>query len=108
MGEIYAAAQLTIVAAAGDNSDYGLPGVRSSSRGIATSGEHVGLVHLLVYPGQSAAKQILYTKWIRRAWVMKPYPIQISAVCQRVSEKNFNSGRKLMRSKVFKIVLTFL
>jgi hypothetical protein len=70
MGEIYAAAQLTIVAAAGDHSEYGLPGVRPSSRGIATSGEHVGSVHLMVYPGRSAAKQVLYTTWIRRAWVI--------------------------------------
>jgi hypothetical protein len=68
MGDIYSSAQITIVAAAGSDSNYGLPGVRPESRGVAFSGEHIGLLHLLMYPGESAARDILYTEWIRRAW----------------------------------------
>jgi hypothetical protein len=68
MGEIYSAAQITIVAAAGKDSNHGLPGVRPASRGVAFSGEHIGPVHLMVYPGESVAREIFYTEWVRRAW----------------------------------------
>jgi hypothetical protein len=68
MGEIYAAAQVTIVAAASEDSDTGLPGVSPSLRGVRFTGEHIAPVHLMVYPGESPARDILYTRWVSRAW----------------------------------------
>jgi hypothetical protein len=68
MGEIYAAAQLTIVAATGPNSDYGLPGVQPFTRGVEFTGEHITPIHLFVYPGEAAAREIFSTPWVQRAW----------------------------------------
>jgi hypothetical protein len=68
MGEIYAAAQITIVAAAGRDSDHGLPGVRPHTRGVRLTGEHIAPIHLLIHPGETPAREILFTEWVRRAW----------------------------------------
>jgi hypothetical protein len=68
MGEIYAAAQITIVAAAGRDSDYGLPGVRLHTRGVGFTGEYIAPINLLIHPAETPARDILFTEWVRRAW----------------------------------------
>ncbi|CAG5181270.1 uncharacterized protein ALTATR162_LOCUS9678 [Alternaria atra] len=58
MGEIYAAAQVTIVAAAGSDPSYGLPGVSSQSRPVPKS-EKIG--DLLPEDDECAAKEVMHS-----------------------------------------------
>jgi len=69
MDLIYQNAELTIVAAAGDDPSYGLPGVCEQKRKsynlttCANIGKHF-LISTYAYPVHS----VLGTKWITRAW----------------------------------------
>jgi hypothetical protein len=66
MALIYEMAQLTIVAAAGADPSFGLPGVRATSRQIqpnVTIGNH-----LLVSTLPDAQSVIKQSKWITRSW----------------------------------------
>jgi hypothetical protein len=67
MSTIYGAAHLTIVAAAGDDSWAGLPGVRKGSRAVLQQTAVVG--SLLLASVQNSPSDIMEsTTWNRRAW----------------------------------------
>jgi hypothetical protein len=92
MDEIYAKAQLTIIAAAGNDPSYGLPGVGSRSR---SSERHVciGKTKLvqLMRPGSDFPK----SSWWKRAWTYQEGVLsqrklvftdhQVYYVCNRLS-----------------------
>jgi hypothetical protein len=67
MSQIYAAAQLTIIAAAGDDPSYGLPGVRPGSRQCTARFEAIGDIHVVVYPATVIA-DVMKSTWNSRAW----------------------------------------
>ena len=72
MGEIYANADLTIVAAMGDNPTYGLPGATRNSRSIRT--ERLGRQYLTVIPALDSEHQHLQVTnslWSLRAWTFQ-------------------------------------
>lgn len=70
MGSIYAAAQLTIVAAAGDDPTYGLPGAASAPRSRVRS-ESVGSIYLSLIPPLQGLAVIGQTKWATRGWTFQ-------------------------------------
>jgi hypothetical protein len=68
MGAIYSAAQITIVACAGDNPTYGLPGVDTETRTILDfQHEQVGHNWIVAQPS-SATLTIRWSMWASRAW----------------------------------------
>jgi hypothetical protein len=70
MGQIYASAQLTIVAAAGADPFYGLVGI-SRDREILPAQEPVGRSRLLsLYPPEAQA-YIANSPWFSRAWTLQ-------------------------------------
>jgi hypothetical protein len=70
MGQIYASAQLTIVAAAGTDPFYGLVGI-SRDREILPAQEPVGKSRLLrLYPPEAQA-YIANSSWFSRAWTLQ-------------------------------------
>jgi hypothetical protein len=69
MDQIYADAVVTVVAVAGENPEYGLPGVSHTQRckqPIAVMGKY----HLLSLP-QSPQQDILSSKWASRGWTFQ-------------------------------------
>jgi hypothetical protein len=72
MSEIYAAAQLTIVAAAGKDPSHGLPGVRSGSRKPCFRCETIDIVHLhLAACPPPGTTDIANSVWHSRAWTFQ-------------------------------------
>jgi hypothetical protein len=67
MDQIYRGAHLTIVAAAGENAYYGLPGVSTTPRAEVQLKAVVGdtLVASMLETGQGA---IDFSRWSSRAW----------------------------------------
>ena len=72
MGLIYSLAAFTIVAAAGDNANAGLPGVRAATRktdqGILRVGDKV---FLTVIDGEDYYGGVKDSTWMTRAWTMQ-------------------------------------
>jgi hypothetical protein len=66
MGAIYSSAQLTIIAAAGLNSSYGLPGI-SRARAVVDRHEPVAYGHLRSWP-REVESHIIRTRWASRGW----------------------------------------
>jgi hypothetical protein len=67
MGAIYSSAQLTIIAAAGEGPQHGLPGVSEARRTPMPYGEVVGSVALVV-TSLPAIQEVFESKWASRAW----------------------------------------
>lgn len=69
MGNIFSGAQVTLIAAAGEDPNYGLPGVRDRSGYCCDMGQSVtvGPVTLVTCPVPPAAA-IRTSKWATRAW----------------------------------------
>jgi hypothetical protein len=70
MSDIYAAAHLTIVAAAGQDPSYGLPGVRSRFKTHHYRCETIELVHLAACPPPKSI-DIANSLWHKRAWTFQ-------------------------------------
>jgi hypothetical protein len=66
MGAIYSSAQLTIIAAAGLNSSYGLPGI-SRARVVVERREPVAHGHLHSFPADIES-HVIRTRWASRGW----------------------------------------
>lgn len=69
MGNIYASADITIIAAAGKDPSFGLPGV-SLERTAPTNSVALGSIALIPYHGE-AIRQICDSVWASRAWVFQ-------------------------------------
>jgi len=69
MDEIYAGAEVTIVAAAGDGPEYGLPGVSKAHRGLQPSAI-VGNYHF-VSSLRPPRDVVMSSKWASRAWTFQ-------------------------------------
>jgi len=72
MGDIYAAAQLTIVAAAGYDPTYGLPGVLSRPR-LVPKAEKIGTIWLKPLPRLIQLAEVAESKWASRAWTFQEF-----------------------------------
>jgi hypothetical protein len=70
MGHIYASAHLTIIAAAGNDPTYGLPGVTKPRQVNETMTEQVGPV-TLVQLKTPAASDFQHSGWATRAWTFQ-------------------------------------
>ncbi|KAH7083422.1 heterokaryon incompatibility protein-domain-containing protein [Paraphoma chrysanthemicola] len=71
MGVIYSSAHLTIIAAAGEDPLYGLPGIRDCSR-MDTFSVRVRSVTLAVHPLRSQVNlDVLASSWASRAWTFQ-------------------------------------
>jgi hypothetical protein len=70
MADIYAAAQVTIIAAAGQDPNYGLPGVRRRSRNQMNF-ETVRGTHLCRFPLLSPTLGVNESNWASRAWTFQ-------------------------------------
>ncbi|KAF2439492.1 HET-domain-containing protein, partial [Karstenula rhodostoma CBS 690.94] len=70
MGQIYASAHLTIIAAAGTDPTHGLPGVNQPRKVTETATEQVGPV-TLVQLKTSAASDFQNSMWATRAWTFQ-------------------------------------
>ncbi|KAF4539137.1 uncharacterized protein LTHEOB_10529 [Lasiodiplodia theobromae] len=68
MNRIYQNADLTIVAAAGDNSDFGIPGVQDRSR-LGRECFRIGDIHLV--DAASLLRSLDRTTWGSRAWTFQ-------------------------------------
>lgn len=69
MNRIYQNADLTIVAAAGDNSDFGIPGVQGRSR-IPQTCFKIGDIQLVEWP-RHPRMLLSWTTWGSRAWTFQ-------------------------------------
>lgn len=67
MGAIYSAAQLTIVACAGHDPNYGLPGLDRGTRHFHMPYEQVGFTYVIALP-TPASLAIYNSVWASRAW----------------------------------------
>jgi hypothetical protein len=67
MGAIYSAAQLTIIACAGEDPNHGLSGVQAKTRSFNWCHEQVGQNHIVALP-MSATLAIYHSRWATRAW----------------------------------------
>jgi hypothetical protein len=67
MHEIYREADLTIVAAAGEGPDHGLPGISASRAKAPSVDVRIGS-HRIVSTGKSAEETLRRTVWASRAW----------------------------------------
>jgi hypothetical protein len=72
MDEIYAAAQVTLVAAAGSDPSYGLPGVSSQSRPVPKS-EKIGDLWLTLLPRPVQLAEVAESKWASWAWTFQEF-----------------------------------
>jgi hypothetical protein len=70
MGQIYASAHLTIIAASGTDPTYGLPGVTKPREVTEAMTEQVGPV-TLVQLKTPAARDLQHSKWATRAWTFQ-------------------------------------
>lgn len=72
MGLIYSLAAFTIVAAAGDNANAGLPGIRAGTRKTDQDTLRVGeKIFLTVIDGADYYGGVKESTWITRAWTMQ-------------------------------------
>lgn len=69
MDQIYASAEVTIVAAAGEGPDYGLPGVSKTPR--RTQPSAVVGKHYLVSSLRTPRDVVMSSKWASRAWTFQ-------------------------------------
>jgi hypothetical protein len=69
MGDIYAAAVLTVISAIGDDPTYGLPGVAGTERGEVV--EVDGEWEVQVIPPSRDLAQITHSRWATRAWTFQ-------------------------------------
>jgi hypothetical protein len=69
MDAIYASAQLTLVAAVGRDSSYGLPGV-SSARNFPVRQATVGSITLTFHP-PACGWSVAHSPWFSRAWTLQ-------------------------------------
>jgi hypothetical protein len=69
MGQIYAAAALTIIAAIGHDPSHGLPGISKSSRAVRSAVS--GSSHLTVIPAHMDFDQVLHSPWSKRGWTLQ-------------------------------------
>ncbi|KAH6876098.1 hypothetical protein BKA58DRAFT_381025 [Alternaria rosae] len=72
MGDIYAAAQVTLIAAAGSDPDFGLPGVSTSSRAIPQS-ERIGNALLMPVQRPTTLAEVARSQWASRAWTFQEF-----------------------------------
>jgi len=70
MGQIYASAQLTIVAAAGVDPSYGLVGM-SRDRTVSSAREPVGGSRLLCLSPNTTQEYLAHSPWFSRAWTLQ-------------------------------------
>jgi hypothetical protein len=70
MGHIYAAAQVTIVAAAGSDSEYGLPGAVPGSRQPLLQARF-GSISLTLLPPARGVHDVLDSRWASRGWTFQ-------------------------------------
>lgn len=68
MDYIYTQADLTIVAAAGDHSDYGLPGVSTQPRSLRQGLRIGNYVLMSCWRDTNLAHALKKSKWMERAW----------------------------------------
>jgi len=66
MGAIYSAAALTLIASAGNDPNYGLPGVTIERPSLGAF-EHVGATTLMLQPN-AGVDEIYHSSWTSRAW----------------------------------------
>ena len=69
MGDIYAAAHLTIVAAMGNNPSHGLSGVSTNSRSVRSEG--LDTLYVTVLPSSDDLTQITHSPWSTRGWTLQ-------------------------------------
>lgn len=67
MGRIYSSAQLTIIASAGEDPFYGLPGLTNNATTIPFQSEIINGLTLIVRP-LSSVPSISVSKWATRGW----------------------------------------
>jgi hypothetical protein len=72
MGAIYAGAQITLVAAAGSDPNFGLPGVLSQGRSVPKA-EKIGNVWLKPLPRLVQLAEVSESKWASRAWTFQEF-----------------------------------
>jgi hypothetical protein len=72
MGDIYAAAQITLVAAAGSDPTYGLPGVLPRSRRQQKC-EMIEAIYLLPLPHLHHLGTVAESQWASRAWTFQEF-----------------------------------
>jgi hypothetical protein len=66
MDQIYRSADLTIVAAAGENKDYGLPGIGETKR---KGSKAITINDVIIFSnGPAPDEEARMSKWFRRAW----------------------------------------
>ncbi|KAF3038880.1 hypothetical protein E8E11_000811 [Didymella keratinophila] len=75
MADIYASAAVTIIAAAGEDPSYGLPGIRKTKRGL-TRVEQVRSIRLFMNPPIEPRERyspyyVHESKWASRAWTFQ-------------------------------------
>jgi hypothetical protein len=70
MADIYASAHLTIIAAAGEDAEHGLPGVQTRLDG-QSSPVLIGSIQLLRYPDPFRFDKLLEARWSSRAWTFQ-------------------------------------
>lgn len=72
MKDIYRSAYVTIIAAAGDSADSGLPGV-NSDRCAMTKVDLGGGFAIVEVPPFSEGRHLNYTTWVTRAWTLQEF-----------------------------------
>ena len=72
MGEIYSAAQITLVAAAGSDPSYGLPGVLSRPR-LIPEAEEIQNMCLKPLPRFVQLAEVAESRWASRAWTFQEF-----------------------------------
>ncbi|EXL42446.1 hypothetical protein FOCG_14911 [Fusarium oxysporum f. sp. radicis-lycopersici 26381] len=98
MHKIYREADLTIIAAAGDGPDYGLPGI-STPRVSAPSVDLRLGAHRLVSTGRSAQEAVRNTRWASRAWTFQEGLVSRRKLVFTVW--SVSSARQLNRTSIF-------
>jgi hypothetical protein len=73
MDVIYSQAQLTIIAAAGDNPNHGLPGVSTRPRRSIRSQEVAGVKLIEIEPYEQ--RYVMASGWAKRGWVSGTVPM---------------------------------
>lgn len=72
MGDIYSAAQVTLVVAAGSDASYGLPGVMSKPRFVPKA-EKIGTTWLKLLPRRIKLAEVAESKWASRGWTFQEF-----------------------------------
>ncbi|EWY81550.1 hypothetical protein FOYG_15783 [Fusarium oxysporum NRRL 32931] len=98
MHKIYREADLTVIVAAGDGPDYGLPGI-STPRVSAPSVDLRLGAHRLVSTGLSAQEAIRNTTWASRAWTFQEGLVSRRKLVFTVW--SVSSARQLNRTSIF-------